>query len=455
MKLNQTEQLTIVGGGITGLVLAYLAARTGRSVRIIEAQPSFGGLLNSFEIGGNRLEHYYHHFFTHDAELMWLIKELNLEKELQFFPTTMGVYRKGKIYDFNSPLDLLRFKPMGILGKIRFGLTSIFLGKIALWERFEDVSALKWFQKWAGKSASQSLWEPLLNIKFGPFADQVPLAWMIGRLRQRMNSRKQGEEKLGYLKGSLQVLLEAMLKRLEALGVELIPNAPVEKLIIEQNKLVGIETPKGNFKRGKFIFTIPTHYLAPLLQSGAPELSESLAQIEYFGAVCVILEMNRQLSPVYWLNIAEKGFPFGGIIEHTNFIPPDQYSGNHIAYLSRYFAHSEPIAKMNQSEIVELMIPKLKKIYPDFDKHQIDHIHVFKTQTAATVCDLHFSRKVPDCQTPIEQLYLVNMSHVYPDERSVNNSIRIAAEACKTLGLDASDVPEKNSLSGKIGFTSS
>ncbi|MGC4058992.1 MAG: hypothetical protein QM743_12885 [Chitinophagaceae bacterium] len=44
------------------------------------------------------------------------------------------------------------------------------------------------------------------------------------------------------------------------------------------------------------------------------------------------------------------------------------------------------------------------------------------------------------------------MSHIYPDERSVNNSIRIAAEALNKMGIDATCVPYNRSLSGKIGF---
>jgi hypothetical protein len=54
--------------------------------------------------------------------------------------------------------------------------------------------------------------------------------------------------------------------------------------------------------------------------------------------------------------------------------------------------------------------------------------------------------------TPVEDVYVANMAHIYPDERSTNNSIRIAAEACKTMGLPIPEVPYGSSLSGKIGF---
>jgi protoporphyrinogen oxidase len=446
------RSIIIVGGGITGLSAAYIAAKSGRKVRVIEAKEQFGGLLNTFPIGGNRLEFFYHHFFTHDVELLWLLRELKLEDQIIWDNTQMGIYRNKKIYSFNSSTDLLKFKPISFFGKIRFGLTSFFLGKFADWQIKEGISALDWFYKYAGKSVTDSIWKPLLDIKFGPYANEVPLSWMIGRLRQRMNSRKKGAEQLGYLDGSLQILLDALLKELKDLGVELISGAPVLELIIENQTLNGIITEKGIFKNGDFLFTIPTVFLTRLLEKEAPKYAQKLNQIEYFGAVCTILEMKKPLSDFYWLNIADSGFPFGGVIEHTNLINAKNYNHSHIAYLSRYFASTEPIYEMTNEEISELMVEKIKIIFHDFDFHDLIKIHVFRTNTAATVCDKFFSKKIPKCMSPIRNLFLSNMAHVYPDERSANNSIRIAAEACKVMGISAEIIPQNASLSGKIGF---
>lgn len=453
-EAHSSQRLTVIGGGITGLATAYLAAKAGADVTVIEGSDTFGGLLNTFEIGGNRLEFFYHHFFTHDAEINWLIQELGIADKLQYISTTMGTYRQGKIYDFNGAMDLLKFKPMSFMDKMRFGFTTLYMGKVAEWESFEDVSCMEWFYKYAGKGATDALWKPMLEIKFGPYADQVPLAWMIGRMRQRLGSRKQGDEKLGYLEGSLYTLLEALMAKLEAMGVKLVKGAPVEEFLVEDNKLLGIKTPKGEFRGGKFVATIPSIYLAPLLKPVAPTLAAKLDEVEYFGAVCTILETDRKLSDIYWLNVADEGFPFGGVIEHTNFIPPEQYGGKHLTYLSRYFAMNEDLAQMSTDEIAKVMIPPLKKIYPAFDEAWIQNVHIFRTYTAATVCDLNFSEKVPNSATDIEDLYIANMVHIYPDERSVNNSIRVAAESCKTMGFEGVSVPANASLSGKIGFDS-
>ncbi|MGB0175857.1 MAG: hypothetical protein ACPF9D_01745, partial [Owenweeksia sp.] len=136
----------------------------------------------------------------------------------------------------------------------------------------------------------------------------------------------------------------------------------------------------------------------------------------------------------------------------TNFIGPEHYRGKHIAYLSRYFAHSEDIAKMDKPQIEKLMLDGLFRMYPSARKEDISAVHIFRTDYAATVCDLNFSQKVHAVSMPYHGGYIANMAHLYPDERSTNNSIRVAAELCRELGIDATFVPAGFSSAGQIGF---
>jgi rSAM/selenodomain-associated transferase 1 len=160
----------------------------------------------------------------------------------------------------------------------------------------------------------------------------------------------------------------------------------------------------------------------------------------------------QQLSPVYWLNIADTGFPFGGVIEHTNLVPVSDYNGTHLIYLSRYFTAEEPIASISESKTQSLMLASMSRIWPAFSKEIVRRIHVFRAQNAAVVCDRNFSKKIPPCRTPIKNTFVANMAHVYPDERSCNNSIRVAAESLRVMGVDTSCIPRGISLAGSIGM---
>ena len=448
-----SKTLTIIGGGATGLAAAYIGAKAGRKVRILEGSLALGGLLRTFEIGGNRLESYYHHFFQQDLELRWLLNELGLADKLHFHESTVGIYRNGWHFPFNGAFDLLRFKPVSLPARLRFAATSLYLGRVAHWQKLEDVSCLDWFSKYAGREVTEAIWAPLLRIKFGPYYDQVPAAWMVGRLSQRMQSRSPGGEKLGYVAGSLQVVLDALTKALLHMGVEIVTEAPLKGLVVRANRLRGVETPRGIFKDEQFLYTAPTPFLVdPLRQAGIQNLAEQLNKIRYFSAVCTLIETRRPLSDTYWLNIADPGLPFGGIIEHTNLIPSSHYQGQHITYLSRYFAQEEPIAALDNNGLAETMLGGLRKVYPDLHDNDIQNIHVFRSNTAAIVCRAGFSQEIPRCRTELDGLYLATMAHVYPDERSTNNSIRVAAEAMKVLGTDTSDIPRGANLAGIIGF---
>ena len=450
--VDSSKKLLIVGGGVTGLAAAYLAARAGRQVTVLEASPEAGGLLQTFPVGGNRLEYFYHHHFTHDVEFRWLLHELGIENRLEFHKTTMGVFRNGRIYSFNGAGDLLRFKPLRFPDKIRFGLSSLYMARAMDWRKSEGVSAMDWFRRHAGAASTAALWEPMLRIKFGPYADRVPVAWMVGRMRQRLNSRRRGEERLGYLRGSLKVLLDALNSELQKLNVKLITNAPAERIVIRDGRVEQVESKQGIFAADDVLMTVPTTVVARLLQPCLSDYASELAKIEYFGALCTVLELSRAVNPTYWLNVADPGFPFGGVIEHTNLIPPSEYQGRHIVYLSRYFAANDPLASASTSQIQEMMLKPLNRIAPDFSQGTIHQIHVFRTLTGAVVCDLDFSKRVPRCRTPLENLFLANMTHIYPDERSCNNSIRVAAEACRVMRLNIPPVPGGASLSGLIGM---
>lgn len=445
--------LLVVGGGITGLSTAYIAAREGQSVTVLEASDDFGGLLRTFPVGGNQLEHFYHHFFTHDAEIHWLINELGLADELVFRTTSMGIFRNGTIHPFNNATDLLKFSPIPFLDRLRFGISSVFLAR-SNWRKLEHISALDWLTRKAGKAATNAIWKPLLNIKFGKHDAEVPAAWMAGRLKQRMQSRKAGDERLGYLNGSLQTLLNALLARLKELGVELVANAPVTAINAHDGSVTGVETPNGTFSASKVVLTIPSPIIARLLGPHLPYLSAHLSLMKSFGAVCTVLELTKPLSDVYWLNIADDDFPFGGVIEHTNFIGAENYEGKHIAYLSRYFTLDEPLASLSNDELLSTMLEALPRVYPDFDPKSIQKAHVFKSNSAAPVCTLNFGRDVEAAggATDLKGLYIANMMHVYPDERSTNNSIRVAAEICRVMGINSDFVPRGQSLAGQIGL---
>jgi protoporphyrinogen oxidase len=446
--------VVVVGAGATGLALAYVLRRAGHGVTLVEASDRPGGLLATFDIGdGHRLEHFYHHFFTHDAEINWLLAELGLADRVAFRPTTMGVYRGGRAYPFDGIRDLLRFRAIGLPARLRFGFSSAMLAYLPGYADAEERSALAWFERWAGRSATDAIWRPMLACKFGDAAARVPLAWMAGRLRQRVRSRKGGGEQLGYLRGSLQVLVDRLMERLHEMGTTVHLGSPVRGLLTDGGKVIGIETAAGPLTADAVVATVPTPVLAKLVAPLDADYAGRLGRIEYFGAVCTVLALRERLSPVYWLNVADPGYDFGGVIEQTNFVPPQEYGGRHLVYLSRYLPADHPLWSMPDDQFLARQLDQLGWLFGRDVGAILERSWVFRGRYAAPRTEIGFHRLIPSVRSPLPGLFTATMPHVYPDERSVNNSIRVAAEAARALGLaEAADaVPRGLSLAAKYG----
>lgn len=340
---------------------------------------------------------------------------------------------------------------MSVASRLRFGASSALLAYRAAYAEEEHRAALDWFRRWAGASATASIWEPLLRSKFGDAAERIPLAWMAGRLRQRARSRQGTEERLGYLQGSLQVLVDRLLEVLAEQGVEVLLGTPTEAFLYTDGRIAGVRTPRGTLQADMVLSTIATPHLSALVQDIAPDYARELSRIEYLGALCTVLSLTERLSPVYWLNVADAGYDFGGVIEQTNFIPAAAYGGQHIVYLSRYLPVTHPLWGMDDDLLLERQLDQLgtmfrRDVRPLMRKHWI-----FRGRFAAPLPDRGFAERIPKLRSPLRDLYVASMAHVYPDERSVNNSIRVAAEVVRIMGMDGDLVPRGMSLAGKYG----
>jgi protoporphyrinogen oxidase len=427
------SHLVILGGGATGMAAAYFAARRGLDVTLIESSPRLGGLLRTFPVGGTRLECFYHHFFTHDSEIHEFLSDLGLSKRIAYAPTRMGLYRGGRAHLFTTAKDLLRLPGLSLFDKLRFALTSLYLSRQRDWCRYEDVALLGWFERWCGKAVTDMIWRPMLEIKFGNLASRIPVAWMIGRLSQRLRSRRKGREELGYLDGSLQLLVDTLEERLIRMGVRVLKGMKVDGIESDAERVTGVIAGGARLPSTAVLSTLPLPKMAQLLGGSSREYRREIESIAYFGAICVVVVTARPLSDIYWLNIADPGFIFGGIIEQTNLLPPSHYGGLHITYLSRYTEPGHDLMMLSDEELVTRFLADLRRVHPSLSASEVLHAQVFRTDTAAPVCGLGFSRTRPGMNSPIPGLFLANMTHVYPDERSVNNSIRVGREAVEAV----------------------
>ncbi|HEX8923504.1 MAG TPA: FAD-dependent oxidoreductase, partial [Patescibacteria group bacterium] len=262
----EKKNIAIIGAGLTGLTAAYRLALNGNKVTIYEKGGSVGGLASGFAINGTNLEKAYHHIFRTDKEIIRLSKELGIEKNLKWNNSSIGLYYEGKMYPFMSAADLLKFKPLSMVSKIRLGLTKIYLEKDKNWEKLVKKPAWLWMKQACGEQAYKVIWEPLLVGKFHEYYKNISMAWLWARIHTRGNSIEKGDsrEKLGYFMGGFQAISDALVKKIKEMDGKIELDTTIEKIETKGNKVkVRVDGKDKIFD--KVIASIPSEVFGRLI----------------------------------------------------------------------------------------------------------------------------------------------------------------------------------------------
>jgi protoporphyrinogen oxidase len=417
------KSINIVGAGFTGLSLGYYLAKAGWKVNIFEKDAEPGGLAGSFKVEGENLEKFYHHWFTNDLHIMNLIKELDCEDHIVIRPTRTGMYYANNFFKLSSPLDLLKFNPLSLINRIRLGFVVLAVRIVNDWKKLEDITAKDWLIKICGKQGYTVVWEPLLKGKFGRYAETVSAVWFWNKLKLRGGSRgEKGKENLAYYKGGFASLAESVANKIIEFGGTINYNTEVSAV----NGDSAIILADGRvLTADKTVLTTPLPITAKILESSVePKYIDQIKQIQYIGNICLTLELNRSLSEIYWLNVNDPGFPFVGIIEHTNFEPVESYKGRHIVYLSKYLPTDETLYNMTEEAFFEYAIPYIQRMFPNFNKDWVLDYHVWKEAYSQPLVTKHYSKIIPDFKTPLNGVYINTMAQIYPEDRGTNYAVR-------------------------------
>ena len=432
----------IIGGGVGGLGAGYQLSKLGHQVAIYERAPFIGGLASTFDVGGGRLERFYHHLFTSDHTIIDLLDELGLGDRLIWQETKTGFFHDGKSYPFSTPMDLLRFTPVSLIDRIRMGLVTVYLQRVKNWRKFEGTTAAAFMRKWMGKRNYEVVWEPMLQGKFAGYYEQIGMPWMWSKFATRVASRgKTFKEQLGYIGGSWGVLIDEMERRIKEAGGEVYTGASVGRVMTREGRVTGLEVEgaDGAVSQREFdavIATIPG-FLLPRLVELPDEYVARLQGVDYEGAIAVIWVLKHSLSPIYWLTVADKEMPFLLALEQTNLVPPSEYGGKHIVYTADYVDKDDRRWNMGSEEIIKEYLEGLKRINPDFDESWVEAYYLHKEPAAQPIITTNYSQRIPSTRTPIKGLYLAAMSQVYPQDRGTNYSIQLGMQVAHQAAEEA------------------
>ncbi len=426
------KRIAIIGAGYAGLSAAFDLVSAGYQVTIYEASEQPGGLASGFKEPhwDWSVEKYYHHWFASDQHMLNLIDELGLRKKVRFPRPYTVLLHKEKWYPFDSFTQALLFPGLGWgVNKIRFGLVGLYLRLTKNWFALEKTTVDQWMRKWAGDKVYAAMWEPMMIGKFGPYHRDVNMAWFWARIHARTT-------KLGTYEGGFQAFADDFACKLKNLGVQIKLRTAVRSIHAAPDQTLKITTKSGEQLFDQVLFTASPQQLEAMTPDLPQAYLKNLRNLKSMGAVVLTLALKHRLSEqgYYWFNLPKNaGFPFLALVEHTNYLSPEYFGGDHILYCGDYCTSDHEYFNLTDDQLLERFLPTLKRINPQFEAHWVRKIWLNRTPYGQPVPLVNHSLQIPEIKTPLTGLYFASMSQVYPWDRGTNFAVEIGRRAAQQM----------------------
>jgi protoporphyrinogen oxidase len=303
------------------------------------------------------------------------------------------------------------------------------------WQKLEQEKADVWMRKYYGDKVYENTWRPIIINKFGPYYQQVNMAWMWARLVAR-------SFRLGYFEGGFQTLVDGLANAVTERGGTIKFSSPVQAIAPETDGRVQLTVNGEQLIFDKVMSTTSPHLLAKMAPDLPKSYLEKLLELKNLGAVVMVFALKETFfeDGTYWLNVPafspdkfKNEFPFLALVEHTNYVDKKHYGGETILYCGDYVPPDHPYFDMSEAELAETFTSHFQKINPKFRPDWIRKKWLFRAKYAQPVPLVNHSQNIPAIQTPIPNLYFASMSQVYPWDRGTNFAVQIGRNTAKQI----------------------
>jgi protoporphyrinogen oxidase len=426
------QRIAVLGAGPMGLAVAYQLVLDGHQPVVFEADDRIGGMSASFHFNGLTIERYYHFHCISDSAFLQVLNELALAGKMHWVETKMGYWYQNRLQPWGDPVALLRFQGLSLLAKFRYGSHAFFSSKRNDWRPLDKIEATSWIKRWVGEEAYEVLWRRLFDYKFYNYAQSLSAAWIWSRIRRISRSRYDiFREKLGYLEGGSETLLQAMRAAIEKCGGAIRLNSPVSKVLIETGIVKGIEV-SGEFEAfAKVVSTVPLPYVPALMPDLPSDVLAAFQSIKNIAVVCVLAKLDKPVTEYFWLNTNDPEMDIPGLVEYSNLRP----LGQHIVYVPFYMPGEHPkFAKPDQA-FLDKVRRYLKKINPALSDENFLDLRASRYRCAQPICDPGYLDKLPPVALPVKGLWVADTSYYYPEDRGISESIGFGRNMAKMVTL--------------------
>jgi protoporphyrinogen oxidase len=268
----------VIGGGASGLVTAARLARSGRSVRVLEAADRLGGCIRSWRPREDFwLELGAHTAYNSYAPLLEALDDRGRLDDL-LLREKVGYRFVAADGRLQSPMARLNFLEAAVF--LPFGLFRTKAGR----------SVAQWFSGLLGSGNYRRLLGPAFAAVLSQRADDFPAQWLF-RKKPRMKS---APRKFTFT-GGLQGLLEALA---ENAPFSLRTGAPVQSITRDGTGFL-VQVGDAAMTCRQLVLAVPVDVAAQLLADLYPEVAGRLARFPMVAseAMGVVLAAGKTALP--------------------------------------------------------------------------------------------------------------------------------------------------------------
>lgn len=296
-----SQEVIILGGGISGLSVAWFLYQKGISFKLFEKQSETGGVIVSEHIQGSVMDFGPNSLRDRNGQLRRIAKDLGITDDLieisEAFKTRY-IVRDGKLQPLSPGISsLISTKVLSARGKMRL-LKEPFIGVGSA----EDESIGEFLERRIGKEAVDYLADPIFSgiyagdiyrmskkqvlPKLAEFEqDFGSITW--GAIRSKKEKREVKPKVLSFKKG-IQQLTDAITEKIS-------DHIIYDEVLRLKKGDSGFEvtTEEGTYNSLHVISCIPAYSLGRILEGFDPELSAELTNIDYAPLLSVQLQFDK------------------------------------------------------------------------------------------------------------------------------------------------------------------
>ena len=425
MTTTTQKPVVILGAGLAGLTAANFLKSRNVPVILYEAENKIAGLAQSFHDADGFTYDFGAHFVTNR-----LAKAVGIEdkcRTVKHYAET--VWLGGKSYSH----------PFGLMRVPRMTMSGISTKLKSLSGNQKSETAADWFRASYGAALADEVAIPLTEAWSGAKAEDLSpavgdgISSGIGRtLWLKAASRLTGRavscgysrelpEKASvyhvYPEGGIGTLCQKLAENLNG-TVRL--ESPVEAILVEGGKAVGVRVGGKTHEASAVVSTAPVHVLGKIVE-GSDRLAH-LSRFRYRPMIFVNLRLNgRWLLPDVVTWTPENQFPFFRLTETTLSMPWLAPEGKTLITVDIGCEKGDEFWQMDDEKLGELCVENLKPIIPDV-RMRYEGCRVLKTPIAYPVFlrEYEAERKQFALGTGIENLYSVGRNgefqHIFMED---------------------------------------